>query len=291
MGEEAPPPEAAPAEAPKEGEAPAEDAPKEDVEEELNPIVDLSEYFIKPDHFEGIHVLDDAFEKIEGAPNFRNIPGFPVYGTAQPTVKGMEEIVKKIKVADNQKIIWINTRREPVVYINGSPYAARNHDNLHENIEVTPTDEEAQVLGKHLVRVVQQRAKESEDKSIKVHTDKEYNDNPMDRVDEEKSLVVETVQDLDSVYKNCIETCGVDLQVIRLPLAEDMMPEESCYDAIVDILKVEPASTPVVFSCQMGKGRTSVGITVALLVKEIQLTAQLRSVKIKDCTFGKLKVK
>jgi len=275
MGEEAPAPEA-PAEAPKEGETPAEDAPKDDLEEELNPIVDLSDFFIKPDHFEGIHVLDDALEKVEGAPNFRNIPGFPVYGTAQPTVKGMEEIVKKIKVADNQKIIWINTRREPVVYINGSPYAARNHDNLHENIEITPSDEEARVLGKHLVRVVQQRANSAEDKSIKIHTDKEYNDNPMDRVDEEKSLVVETVQDLDSVYKNCIETCGVELQVIRLPLAEDMMPEEACYDAIIDILKVEPASTPVVFSCQMGKGRTSVGITVALLVKEIQLTAQLR---------------
>ena len=65
--------------------------------------------------------------------------------------------------------------------------------------------------------------------------------------------------------------------MIRLPLAEDMMPEEACYDAIIDILKAEPASTPVVFSCQMGKGRTSVGITVALLIKEIQLTAQLRS--------------
>ena len=67
-----------------------------EVEEELNPIVDFTDFYIKPDHFDGIHVLDDALEKIEGAPNFRNIPGFPVYGTAQPTLKGMEEIVKKI---------------------------------------------------------------------------------------------------------------------------------------------------------------------------------------------------
>ena len=71
--------------------------------------------------------------------------------------------------------------------------------------------------------------------------------------------------------------------MIRLPLAEDMMPEEACYDAIIDILKAEPASTPVVFSCQMGKGRTSVGITVALLIKEIQLTAQLRSLSAFPC--------
>ena len=65
------------------------------------------------------------------------------------------------------------------------------------------------------------------------------------------------------------------MQVYRIPLVEDMMPEEAHFDQIISILKDEPASTPVVFCCQMGKGRTSLGITVALLVKEIQLTAQL----------------
>ena len=125
MGEETAP-EQPPAEPPKEGEAPAEgDAPVEEEEEELNPIIDLSGFFIKPDHFEGIHVLDEALEKIDGAPNYRNIPGFPVYGTGQPSETGMEEIIKKLKKGDNEKIIWINLRREPSVYINGFPYAAR----------------------------------------------------------------------------------------------------------------------------------------------------------------------
>ena len=52
MGEEAPAPtpaEPAPAEPPKEGETAEGEAPAEEVEEELNPIVDLSTYFIKPD--------------------------------------------------------------------------------------------------------------------------------------------------------------------------------------------------------------------------------------------------
>ena len=94
----------------------------------------------------------------------------------------------------------------------------RNPENLHENIQVTPNDEEARVLGKHLARVVSQRSKEAEDKSIKIHTDKEYNDNPMDRVDVEESIVVEEVKDLDTIYKKCIENCGVDLQVSRMKL-------------------------------------------------------------------------
>merc|ERR1712024_71448 len=130
MGEEK---EAAPAPA----EFPKEAGDAAVVEEELSPpIIDLSNYFIKPDHFDSIHVLEDSLEKIEGAPNFRNIPGFPVYGTGQPTEKGFEEIIKKLGKVENEKVIWINLRREPIVYINGNPYAVRQPDNLHENIQV-----------------------------------------------------------------------------------------------------------------------------------------------------------
>merc|ERR1719188_2979450 len=75
----------------------------------------------------------------------------------------------------------------------------------------------------------------------------------MDRVDVEEKVVVESIKPLDSIYKNCIETCNVDLQVFRISMVEDKMPEEECFDAVIDILKNEPASTPVVFSCQMGK--------------------------------------
>ena len=53
------------------------------------------------------------------------------------------------------------------------------------------------------------------------------------------------------------------------------MPTEYI-DVIVDTLKGEPASTPCVFSCQMGKGRTTLGMVAACLVKEITITAELR---------------
>ena len=140
----------APAEPPKEGGEEQTEAKEAGdtavVEEELNPVIDLTNYFIKPDHFDAIHVLEDSLEKIEGAPNFRNIPGFPVYGTGQPTEKGFEEIIKKLGKVENEKVIWINLRREPIVYINGSPYAVRQPDNLHENIQQKTTDEEVTLL-------------------------------------------------------------------------------------------------------------------------------------------------
>ena len=56
--------------APSKEEAPDIQAENE-VEEDEVPFFDLSNHYIKPDMFDGIHILDEAFEKIEGAPNFR----------------------------------------------------------------------------------------------------------------------------------------------------------------------------------------------------------------------------
>ena len=246
-------------------------------EEEETPILDLSNYLIKPDHFDGIHVLDDVFEKLEGAPNFREIPGFPIYGTSQPTEKAMVEIVNKVKKGTpNEKIIWINMRREPIVYINGSPFAARDPEDLHENLSVALNDEDVKSVGAHLAKVIGKRSKASSDNTIKVHVDKDFNENPMDREDIEETLVVESIKDLQEVYNSCKETCNVDLEVYRIPLVEDQVPAESDFDAIINLLKNERASTPCIFSCQMGKGRTTLGIMAAMLIKEIQITTELR---------------
>merc|ERR1712123_166786 len=92
----------------KDGEA----APEEEVEEEI-PLIDLSSYFVKPDQFEGIHIMDDKFEKVAGAPNFRQLPGFPIFGTGQPTEAGLVEILKRAKgEKENPKVIWFTVRQE-----------------------------------------------------------------------------------------------------------------------------------------------------------------------------------
>lgn len=109
------------------------------------PAIDLSDYDIKPDMFEGIHVLEDNFEKIEGAPNFRQLKGFPIFGTGQPTEAAMVEIINKAKEGAGRegvkviiisisiflflffvKVFWFTMRQEPIVYVNGAPYAPRH---------------------------------------------------------------------------------------------------------------------------------------------------------------------
>ena len=100
------------------------------------PVIDLTQHDIKPDMFEGIHVLDtDKFEKMDGAPNFRQLRGFPIFGTGQPTEAAMVTIINRAKegaakeAGESVKVFWFAMRQEPIVYVNGSPYAPRDPEN------------------------------------------------------------------------------------------------------------------------------------------------------------------
>ena len=249
--------------------------PDNEVEEEI-PFIDLSDYFIKPDMFDGIHILDESCEKIDGAPNFRQISGFPVFGTGQPTEDAMVAIINKAKSGDeNQKIFWFIMRQEPLVYVNGSPYAPRDPENPHVNLELEMNISQVKTVDRHLAKVLKKRQAESGNDTIKVHKDEEFAENPMDRIDLEDTIDVKNIKDLEAVYEYCRDKCNVDLVVVRIPVQEDQMPAEHI-DVIIDALKDEPASTPCVFNCQMGKGRTTLGMIVASLVKEISITKELR---------------
>ena len=98
----------------------------------------------------------------------------------------------------------------------------------------------------------------------------------MEREDEEDNLTVEDLEELEHIFSKCMAKCNVALKVICVPMGEDHMPIDYM-DTIIDALKNEPASTPCVFNCQMGKGRTTVGMVAACLIKEIILTTELRS--------------
>merc|ERR1719186_987675 len=157
-------------------------ADSEEDEDAETPLIDLSGYFVKPDQFDGIHVLDAKFEKVPGAPNFRQIPGFPIFGTGQPTESGMLEILKRAKNnKENGKVIWFTVRQEPVVYVNGAPYAPRAPDAPHANVETKLDQTELNSVCVHLAKVLKRQLKNTEDNCITIHKDKNYAENPMER--------------------------------------------------------------------------------------------------------------
>jgi hypothetical protein len=65
---------------------------------------------------------------IDGASNFRRIENTHVYGVAQPTVNGLRQVIRSLlnDRPKNERILWINLREEPIIYINGIPYVLRD---------------------------------------------------------------------------------------------------------------------------------------------------------------------
>ena len=62
------------------------------------------------------------------------MPGFPVFGTGQPTLAGFDKVMEPIikKYGDEKIIYWANLRQEPVVYVNGKPYTARDPEKYRQ---------------------------------------------------------------------------------------------------------------------------------------------------------------
>ena len=150
-----------------------------DAKGETDLLIDLTKHFIKPDQFDGIHILDNKFEKVEGAPNFRQVPGFPIYGTGQPTKDGLIKILKKAKNGeDRQTIFWFLMRQEPVVYVNGYPFALRHQDKPHGNLEIMFSPTQIKSIGDNLAQTIRERVNQSGTQTLKIHVDKEFSENP-----------------------------------------------------------------------------------------------------------------
>lgn len=85
---------------------------------------------LKVDFWGKTHTSSQILDRIPGASNFRKIRGFPVYGVAQPTINGIRAAVQAL--GDDMrnhlpdKVIWLNVREEPLIYINDTPYVLRD---------------------------------------------------------------------------------------------------------------------------------------------------------------------
>ena len=114
----------------------------------------------------------------------------------------------------------------------------------------------------------------------------------------------EQIKSLQDLYQDMREAGFEGLESRRIPVCEDRAPPEFCFDMmtgerhvmtgwsgqppgshsthkamtmiIADILKEVPASVPCIFSDQQGRGRTSLGMVIACLIKELQITSELR---------------
>jgi len=287
--------EAAPA-----AEVPAEGEPLPEEGSGLPPAcMDLTDFLLKIDDFEKIDALDEKAERLENCPNYRQVNGFPIYGTGQPSEAGYQKVLEKVSAAAGEgvnKMIWFNMRKEPVVYVNGKPFAPRSPDDLHRNLDIYFSQQELDDLEVVYTDIINKRAAADEGK-VKTMKDHAFAENPMDREAVEEVIKAETIKGLFQVYSDLKDPKKVEkelaegeepeftpapfpgLEVHRIPVTEERSAGEACFDMMTEVLKNEPASVPCIFSDQMGRGRTTSGMVVACLIKELQITSELRKME------------
>lgn len=93
-----------------------------------------SQTVLKSDHCPGCQ-NSSLPERVEGAPNFREVPGFPVYGVANPTIDGIHSVIQRVgSYKGGHPVFWHNMREEPVIYINGKPFVLREVERPYKNM-------------------------------------------------------------------------------------------------------------------------------------------------------------
>merc|ERR1712180_225568 len=143
-----------------------------EVQEESKPpaCMDLTDYIPKVDVFDHVNVMSEKAEKIEGCPNYRQVVGFPIYGTGQPTEDGFLKVLEKLSSTGegHDRICWFNMRKEPVVYVNGKSFAPRSPEDLHRNLDIYFSVDELNYLEVAYKDIVTEAAEKEGGKLIKI---------------------------------------------------------------------------------------------------------------------------
>merc|ERR1712020_147577 len=213
------------------------------------------------DHFEKIQKLPD---KVDGCPNFRRVPGYKVYCCGQPTVAGFENALNKACgeiYPKTGKIVWVNMRQEPVVYVNGEPLCARPPNKIGEYAE--------------LGNVTRDAVKEDETEFVKMLQGKAKDGAKLKYVDvgkKEHEVEAKSIVSLHDVVEQVKEKFP-GLDHVRIPVCNSAAPLESDFDTIVATLVGTALTTPVIVNCQVGLSRSTTGCVAACLFREFQMGA------------------
>merc|ERR1712236_22568 len=193
------------------------------------------------DHFDKIQKLP---EPVPGCPNFRRVPGYKVYCCGQPTVAGFKAVLEKVCgtiYPKDGKIIWVNMRQEPNIYISGEPICARPPNKIGEYAELgNVTRDKVKADEVELVRVVEGRMKENGGKLKYVDINKKECEA---EVKELKSLS-QAMEALQSDFPGLVH--------MRVPVCNSAAPLESDLDIICQTLVGTSINTPIIVNDQVG---------------------------------------
>ncbi|KAF8407388.1 hypothetical protein HHK36_006519 [Tetracentron sinense] len=222
-----------------------------------------SQTVLKSDHCPGCQNLTLP-ERVDGAPNFREVPGFPVYGVANPTINGIQAVIRRIgSTKGGRAVFWHNMREEPVIYINGKPFVLREVERPFKNmLEYTGIDRER--VEKMEARLKEDILREADRYGGAIMVIHETDDGQI--FDAWEHVSSEAIQTPLEVYK-CLEAEGLPIKYARVPITDGKAPKSSDFDTVAMNIASASKDTDFVFNCQMGRGRTTTGTVIACLLK------------------------
>eukprot|EP01117_Protostelium_nocturnum_P005712 TRINITY_DN2062_c1_g1_i1.p1 TRINITY_DN2062_c1_g1~~TRINITY_DN2062_c1_g1_i1.p1 ORF type:complete len:575 (+),score=149.24 TRINITY_DN2062_c1_g1_i1:32-1756(+) len=189
------------------------------------------------------------------------------------------------------KVLWINLREEPVIYIEGKPYAPRDKETLNVNldhligIEGLDLENMEQILKADVSYKALQDGKKIEVKK---------QEKEMNNVTETLNFTPGTAQTPRELWEG--KKRVLPLQYARVPITDECAPQERDLEELVFLLKdlvllatssVSSTRTAVVFNCQLGRGRTTTGLVCAYLIMYVHLTHLEESLLDTSATEGK----
>jgi len=223
---------------------------------------DMANTAAMADHFEKIQKLPDP---VPGCPNLRRVPGYKVYCCGQPTLAGFEAVLTKVCgdiYPKDGKIIWLNLRQEPDVYINGEPICARPPNKIGEYAELgNITRDIAKANEVAFFDVCKKRAEANGGKIEVVDINKA-----------KKEVEVKEIFSLSEVIVKVQEKFP-GLVHMRVPICNSAAPLEADFDIICNTLVGTSVNTPIIVNDQVGLSRATTGCVIACLFKEFQIAA------------------
>merc|ERR1712042_89875 len=160
------------------------------------------------------------------------------------------------------KIIWLNMRQEPIVYVNGNPVCARPPNKIGEYAELGDvTRDSVKADEEEFLRVVEGRVKNADGKLKYLDVNKK-----------EHEVEVKEVTTLSKVIEG-VKAKFPNLVHMRIPICNSAAPLEKDFDTICATLQGSGVNSPVIVNCQVGLSRSTTGCIAACLFREFQLAA------------------
>lgn len=188
-----------------------------------------------------------------------------------PSSDGLRNALTKMGCAPggNRKVMWTSLREEPVLYVNSRPHVLRLVDRPIVNIETTGVT--ARVVERMEEQLKQEVVKEIREMNGKIllHDEVETKPGVYDIIPIWEEVSEDDVMTPRELYEQVIaEHYHVDY--FRLAVTDEQAPLPATLQTLVQrvVLGLKDGAD-FVFNCQMGRGRTTTGMSAACMIATI----------------------